>query len=595
MSLLTVIGAEQLQEQWTEHAAAMTSHSIPDRDDLLPGEIERYYINKMYGFDLASNAYLNLPLYKDPTSRRVSYSQPYFSHETAAVFLENGEPIITSGEYMTFEYLHADSWLKGKEAPDGYGYISLEDLSDTSIAWGISHFSDVYRLTGYFEGNRFRLDQLAGFTVEYPVLYDGKTLAQWDRERGLSWEIYYENPKPSNRDTVCIYTTLLEKDLSRQILPVQNEPSSRLQVSLEEALLDSWPQRYESRSLWETVIIREGNYVSHDGTRYQAYGAIRCYPLPAAIMRLLPMYAVTEALCILVVVLYYFFLNRRIRLPLQQIIHRGEQNMLPLNFPCHPKWKEPYLLEEIYISAQQELQTLRQENHQLKTALDYAEHAEISRRQLVSNITHELKTPLAVIHSYCEGLMSGIAPEKQQRYLQIIIEEAQRMDTLVLEMLDLSRLEAGKVRLAQDQMELLELVKEILDKLHPLLEVKELTVSFGIADACSLTADEGRLRQVITNLVSNAIKYSPEKGHIMICVFQRNGFTHFLIENESPPLSEVALEKVWESFYRSEQSRTSNGTGLGLSICKAIIELHQGTCRAKNTSTGVEFGFSLPG
>ena len=81
----------------------------------------------------------------------------------------------------------------------------------------------------------------------------------------------------------------------------------------------------------------------------------------------------------------------------------------------------------------------------------------------------------------------------------------------------------------------------------------------------------------------------------MINVFQRNGFTHFSIENESAPLSEEALEKIWESFYRTEQSRTSKGTGLGLSICKAIIELHRGTCQVRNTSNGVEFSFMLPG
>ena len=100
--------------------------------------------------------------------------------------------------------------------------------------------------------------------------------------------------------------------------------------------------------------------------------------------------------------------------------------------------------------------------------------------------------------------------------------------------------------------------------------------------------------QVITNLVSNAIKYSPESGQIVINLFQRNGNTYFSIENESPPLPEEALEKVWETFYRTEQSRTTKGTGLGLPICKAIIELHRGTYSVKNTTKGVEFSFTLP-
>ena len=588
MSLLTVISAQQLQEQWTQNAARVTSFSVPERDDLLPGEVERFCIQQMYGFDIVSNAYLNLPLCRDPTLNRASYKPINYAHETAMVFLKDGEPFLTQSDYMTFEYLQADSWLDGKETPDGYGYLDSRDLVDF---WR-NPFADVYRLTGYFEGNRFVLNQLAGFEMKYPELYAGKTLAQWEQERGLNWEIHYENPDPSDQETVCIYTTQLEELSYRLSLRMDKDPSY---FSLEDALLEPWPPRYESRSLWETVIIREGNMVSHDGTYYQAYAAIRCYPLLSAMDRLWIVYWITELVCVLSVVLYHLLLKRRLRDPLQQIIHRGQQNMLELKFPYRPKWKEPYLLEEIYMTAQQELQQLRQENRQLKTALDYAENAETNRRQMVSNITHELKTPLAVVRSYCEGLQSDIAPEKKEKYLNVIMEETDRMDAMVLEMLDLSRLEAGKVRLAQDRVELLQLTRSILGKLQPLLEAKGLTVDFAIVQDCHLTADEGRLAQVVTNLISNAIKYSPERGNIIISLFRRSGVTHFYIENESEPLSEEALEKVWESFYRTEQSRTSKGTGLGLSICKAIIELHQGTCRVKNTSTGVEFGFSIPG
>ena len=594
MSFLTVISAEQLQEQWTEHTAKMTFHFIPEGDDLLPGEMEYRYINKMCAFAETADAYLNLPLYRDPALRRSYEPESFFGHETAVLFLEDGVPVLGRSDYLTFEYLHAQNWLDGKEMPDGCGYIDLwrlpEDGTVSSGIWSISKDADIYRLTGYFEGNRFVLEQLASFEVKYPVLYAGKTLAQWDQERGLNWEIRYESPQPSEQETVCIYTTGFENFRHQNLFY-----SINLSTPLEEFLEDPWPQRYESRSLWETVIIREGHTVTRDGTHYQVYAALRCFPLWTAMSRLWPIYALTELICVLSMVLFNVFLNRRIRNPMQQIIHLGKQNMLPLKFPYRPKWKEPYLLEDIYICAQEELQTLRQENPQLITALEYAQNAELNRRQMVSNITHELKTPLAVIHSYCEGLQAGIAPEKQEKYLNVITEEADRMDAMVLEMLDLSRLEAGKVRLAQDSVELLGLTKSILDKLQPLLEARELSVNFAIVEASPLTADEGRLGQVITNLATNAIKDSPIGGKIVINVFQRNGFTHFSIENESAPLSEEALEKVWESFYRTEQSRTSKGTGLGLSICKAIIELHRGSCHARNTSGGVEFGFMLPG
>lgn len=603
MSLLTVIGARQLQDQWEDHVSRRTYHQVPEGEAVLPGEVEYNYIQAMYSFDATSRVFLDLPLYIDPAENRNPYTDPDTSYETAMVFFEDGVPVMTHGNYAVVEYLHADSWKTGAQTPDGYAYIDLDATPGehglgtgvwSRISTGILYQSDLYRLTGYFDGNEFKLVKLSGVKIEYPTLYEGNTLAQWDEDGKLSWQLHYDAPVEDTQELVDIYTTEIRSYCHLAAEPLIKMPFG-LQGTMKDALLDSNPEAHESHSLLESVIIEEGSTVTSDGTEYKVLSAIRCRPLFAAMERLSPIYVVAELISIALVVIYYFFLKRRIRDPLQQIISRGQQNMLPLHFPYKPKWKEPYLLEQGYMVAQQELQSLRQENQQLKTALDYAQNAEVNRRQMISNITHELKTPLAVIHSYAEGLQADIAPEKQAEYLNVITEEARRMDAMVLEMLDLSRLEAGKVHLAQDTVELLSMTKGILQKLAPLLEEKQLTVNFAIAEVCRLTADEARLTQVITNFISNAIKYSPEGGQIFLKVYQHNGFSHFSIENESPPLSEEALEKVWESFYRTEQSRTTKGTGLGLSICKAIIDLHRGTCEAKNTSTGVEFGFMLPG
>lgn len=598
MSLLTMIGAQQLQDQWVDHANQMTHLYAPDVDNLLPGEIEQQRIVEMRAFDTLGGVCLDLPLYIDPICFWERYQRSDASYETAVVFFENGQPVMTHGDYITCEYVYADSWTAGKETSDGYAYIDVGRLpsEDTSIgSWrAFSRAADIFRLTGYFEGNQFVLQELAGFSAECPALYKGKSLAQWDQERGLNWEVYYTNPLVQAQELICIYTSDLW-----EYHHMENRPITRLLMGrneeLKNILLGDAPHSNASHSLFKTVIITERSTVTWNGTYHKVMTAIRCYPLRTAMERLHLVYILSGLLCTLTVVLSYFVLKRRIPDPLQQIIRCGKQNMIPLETRYRSKWREPYLLEEIYITGQQELQQLRQENQQLKTALDYAENAEANRRQMVSNITHELKTPLAVISSYCEGLLTGIAPEKQEKYLNVIMEEADRMDTMVLEMLDLSRLEAGKVRLAQDPVELLDLTQSVLQKLQPLAEEKGLTVTFGIVNKSSIIADEGRMGQVITNLVSNAIKYSPEGGQILINLFQRNGNTYFSIENESPPLSEEALAKVWETFYRAEQSRTTKGTGLGLSICKAIIELHRGTCNARNTSTGVEFSFTLPG
>lgn len=220
----------------------------------------------------------------------------------------------------------------------------------------------------------------------------------------------------------------------------------------------------------------------------------------------------------------------------------------------------------------------------------------------MSDITHELKTPLAVIHSYAECLQENVVPEKREQYLSVILEETRHMDAMVLQMLDLSRLEAGKVRLASDTVSLEQLTRQIFDRFAIMIEEKQLRVHWVVPTEILITADEGRITQAVTNLVSNAVKYTPIGGEITVKIFVKDRAVHFYISNTANPLSDEALEKVWDSFYRADPSRTEPGTGLGLALVKSIIQLHGGQCFVRNTSvryensteTGVEFGFTIP-
>lgn len=426
--------------------------------------------------------------------------------------------------------------------------------------------------------------------------YRGKTLDELEKAGLLEWTVLHRSSQSTNNyayeELIC---ERIEYNSNVSLVSYYRNNQALMKI-----LMDDWSRHsswgdLQSTDLDNTVMLRTASRTAGDGTVYEVRAAIGGNPLRVAMKKLFLVYILTLAVVVGVIVLYGMLLEQRLEKPLGQIIDSGRKNMTPIHAPYWGMWEDIILVQQSYIHAQQVLQNLRQENIQLKTALDYAENAESNRRQMVSNITHELKTPLSVIHSYCEGLQAGIAPEKQDRYLKIIAEEVDRIDAMVLEMLDLSRLEAGKVRLSQDSVELLSLTQGILSKFQPLLDAKKLSVYFVTAEKSTLIADEGRLKQVITNLTTNAIKYSPEGGKVVINVFQRNGFTFFSIENQSPPLSQEALEKVWESFYRTEQSRTSKGTGLGLSICKAIIDLHRGSCQVKNTFSGVEFSFMLPG
>ena len=216
---------------------------------------------------------------------------------------------------------------------------------------------------------------------------------------------------------------------------------------------------------------------------------------------------------------------------------------------------------------------------------------------MTSNIAHELKTPLAIIHSYTEGLKEHIAEEKRDQYLDTILAETERMDTMVMEMLDLSRLEAGKVTLSRTEFSLSELVRTQWETFLPLATEKQLQVFLKLNEDCILSADESRIEQVVRNFLSNAVRYTPAGGTIHIqtqyhYARRRQSFV-FRVENSGHRFSKEELQKLWDTFYRADSSRSSMGTGLGLAICKNIISLHGGRCEAKNTERGVEFSFIL--
>lgn len=328
---------------------------------------------------------------------------------------------------------------------------------------------------------------------------------------------------------------------------------------------------------------------------YTVMTAMQASPLKIAMSFLRNMYLITFS----VALLGFLYINSRVRkhliIPLQMMnegIASNWTHISALNEKA-PKWKEPYELWEHYRQTQDALQNNKNEITRLNTALEYAKTAEQNRRQMTSNIAHELKTPLAVIHSYAEGLKEHIAEDKRDKYIDVILSEAECTDSMVLEMLDLSRLEAGKVKLSRDDFSLIALTRSIFEKLEMAAQAKDLQIDFNFPDDFTITADESRIAQVVENFATNAIKYAPTGGHISVTIQTDHSSTSFHIENDSEPLSSEALSKVWDTFYRTDEARSGGGTGLGLAIAKSIVDLHGGKCSVRNTKSGVEFGFTI--
>lgn len=216
---------------------------------------------------------------------------------------------------------------------------------------------------------------------------------------------------------------------------------------------------------------------------------------------------------------------------------------------------------------------------------------EKNRRELTSAIAHELKTPLGIIRTYGEGLKEKIAEDKRDYYLDVIIDETYKMDKIVLEMLDLSKMEAKAYELKKEEFCINSLVEVILKKNEKLFNDSNLNIKYLTDKEYYINADYALIERVINNLLSNAIYHTEENKSINITL--KNQI--FNIENEGEHIPEDKINLIWDTFYRGDSSRdrSERRTGVGLAIVKNILELHNMEFGVDNTTVGVKFWFKF--
>ena len=223
----------------------------------------------------------------------------------------------------------------------------------------------------------------------------------------------------------------------------------------------------------------------------------------------------------------------------------------------------------------------------LHTRWDSERDLEDKRQQFVSAASHDLKTPLALIGGYAEAIAQDISPEENARYLAAIEQETDRMNGLVREMLDYTRLDRTDELKNRKTLNLTALVNDMLTEYAPLFEKRRLTAD--IADGVRIRGDETLLRRAVGCLLENAAKYSPENGRVSVRL--TNSRNHLLtVENDCEPIPEDELPRLFEMFYRGDKARDrAGGHGLGLAILQKILALHGLTCKAENIKGGVRF------
>ena len=235
-------------------------------------------------------------------------------------------------------------------------------------------------------------------------------------------------------------------------------------------------------------------------------------------------------------------------------------------------------------------------NETLVQAARDIRQADKAKRDLIANVSHDLRTPLTMISGYGE-MMIDLPEEKNDENLQVIVNESRRLNALVNDLLDLSRLEENKIELQPSVFSMKELIEEQVRK-YDVYRVQEgFTIEVTAAGEGMVEADRSRIEQVFNNFMTNAVHYSGENRRIEIRETQDNGRVRVSVKDFGEGIAEEDLGKIWDRYYKVDKThvRPINGSGLGLSICRRILEMHGAeygvTSKLKE---GSEFWFSLP-
>lgn len=305
--------------------------------------------------------------------------------------------------------------------------------------------------------------------------------------------------------------------------------------------------------------------------------------------------AVTEALILAVVVALAvalavsLFVSRQIVTPVQQMMTASQ------------RIAKGYYHERVYLphnlrqDQMDELSRLALSFNQMATQL---EQAEATRRELIGNVAHELRTPLSTIKGSMEGLIDGVLPAEPATFQQIY-READRLQRLVADLQELSRVESGAFDLQVKPVSVADLVATTLTRLSRQFEEKSVVLKTKISDSWPpVLADEDRIGQVLLNLVGNALQYTPRGGQVQISTQRQEGMMQITITDTGIGIASEHLPHLFTRFYRVDKSRSraGGGSGIGLTIARHLVEAHGGRIWAESQGKGrgSTFGFSLP-
>ncbi len=247
------------------------------------------------------------------------------------------------------------------------------------------------------------------------------------------------------------------------------------------------------------------------------------------------------------------------------------------------------------------IKQLRDTNKELEKDIEEKSKIDEMRKQFISDVSHELKTPIALIQGYAEGLVENVNTDEESRkfYAEVILDESNKMDRLVKQLLELMKLEYGKMEFKNERFDLIELINEVVQKCKVMLDENKIDVIFENKEPVFVEADDFYIDQIVTNYFTNAIKHAETvegKKQIKIRIEkQSEERARVFVFNTGEQIAEEELDRIWGRFYKidSSRNRENSGSGIGLSVVKAIQNNYKNGYGVENKENGVEFYFDI--
>lgn len=298
-----------------------------------------------------------------------------------------------------------------------------------------------------------------------------------------------------------------------------------------------------------------------------------------------------------------WFVTRQMTRPILQLNAISEQ-MVHLNFDAKYKGKSGNELDllgeninKLSGSLEKSISELKTANNELQKDIERKEAIDEMRKEFLANVSHELKTPIALIQGYAEGLRECVSDDSESRnfYCEVIMDEAAKMNNMVKKLLTLNQLEFGNDVVTMERFDVTALIRNYIQSAGILTRQSEIQLCMEEYGSIYVWADEYKTEEVFTNYFSNAVNHCSGEKKIVVSLEQEYNKVRIGVFNTGEPIPEASLPHIWEKFYKVDKARTRayGGSGVGLSIVKAIMEAMNQDYGVKNYSNGVLFWFEL--